>query len=713
MSKKRRKSFVGKPAGVGFSADCGVAGHLAVRGDRVKALALIKKSLGKYRGRAQQYQLLCQGGDCLLGLRKVADAAKVYREAIEVAYEPSAARARIGLAKCLLAEGDHSLALEEIFLAIDAAGKAAKSGYTREGEGEWTLLAVPICPQGIAMRSYWSFLEAGQGLLGREIVDRAKTRAVGSAYRLGIFKGKIAEARGDLAAALKHYEIALASAVLGPRGLPALGGWCRCGRGGAEETLRQKLSCFRGKLSDRAILTSALNLRRRGRGDWTGVVGLKLSGQDEVAASAVLPLRIMMLGNRQRWGEMREVAEELLNVPRLSPEEGAAAVAAAVEAAWQEKGGDGGLEKLVRKAPSQSKARWAANRRLLYLGDGRGCEAFFRRAAQSTPAARACLGEALLIQGKREEANVIFNKLARRENDPARCREAAIVSLLATHSRQEEPPEGELDLIRAYAASVEERGGADGVVGLAGLAIRLRRAGRAKPLAEEIFARSLQIFGDVFFSLVDPKAAVRTLNAVNEAHSVFGGRGGIRDLYLSSAQRCLPMLASGGEGFYRYITSVYGDTFSVDLVGEANKLWDSLSKMRAIPPKWKSAKLLVEAESRVVNLQSRGIDLARVAYSTFGTGVFAARACYLIALSRFGEGGNPAGWAAAGMDSLGRARTESGNAGIVARLEVLGAGVDLAKLGKRTLKWRRRMSFQSVAERVVRDVARVESPVSA
>jgi len=121
----------------------------------------------------------------------------------------------------------------------------------------------------------------------------------------------------------------------------------------------------------------------------------------------------------------------------------------------------------------------------------------------------------------------------------------------------------------------------------------------------------------------------------------------------------------------------------------------------------------VEAEIRANNLQASGVDLAGVAYSTFGTGEFAARACYLLALDRMGKTGDGAAWAVSGLDALGSAKGEEGNLGLRARLEVLGVNFDRRKLGKLELRWRRRMSFRQVAERVLRDLSRVESPTSA
>lgn len=710
MSRKRKRSFLGKPDKGGFAGASGAAGHFAVIGQRDKALSLIKESLSKYKGRAQQYYLLCQGGDCLLAMGKVDDATKVFSEALEAAYEPAAGRARIGLAKCLLAKGEHGRAEDEISRAIDEAGKAAKEGYSRDGEGEWTLLAVPVCPQAIAMRIFPSFNKTGQGRVGRKLLSRAKERAVGEPYRLGVFMAKVDERRGRKEEAVKSYDASLSGAVLGPRALPALGGWCRCSRTVDGGTLRQKLSCFRGKLLDRAVLTAVLNLRGRGAAEWVETSKAKLDGRDRVAVGAVLPLRIMALGNRKKWDEMLAAAEELLATRGLTAQEGAGAVAAAVEARWMREGAAGDIEGLARRAPDAAKARWAGYRRLLHLGDGEGCELFFKSMGRGE-AARSSLGEALLLQGRRDEAREIFTRLAKAEA-PARCRTAALVSLLDTLTPSEEMPPEIGALVRGHADDLERVGGISGVADLAGLVVGLRRGGAGKALAEEMLARTRNAFRASFFTVTEPRSAVNALNSVNAAISSFGGKGGVRDLYLTAAQGCLPMLALGGGGFHRYMVSVYGDTYSLGLVSEADRLWTEVKGLGPVPPRWKAARLLVEAEIRAGNRQASGIDLARASYSAFGTGEFAARACYLLALNGMGMGRSPGGWAAAGLDALGRSRTEAGNLGLVARLEVLGSGVNRQKLGRLELKWRRRMSFRRVAERVVRDLSRVESPTS-
>jgi tetratricopeptide (TPR) repeat protein len=714
MSRKRKRSFFGEPAGSGFGAACGRAGYLAVTGQRARALALIKESLSKYRGRAQQYQLLCQGGDALLGEGKVDDALKIFKEALGAAYEPAAGKARVGLAKCYLLKGDHGKAREAIDLAIDEAGKAAKEGYSRDSEGVWTLLAVPLCPQAIAMRIYRSFFEAGRGGMGVGVLERAARRAVGNAFRLDVFRGRVDEDAGRREAALKRYDGALAGASLGPRALPALAGWCRCASYKDLAVLRQKLSGFRGKLSDRAILTAALNLRSRGRGAWTDMARAELTGGDGVAAAAVLPLRIMLLGNRRRWDGMLGASEKFLEIPGLSPQEIAGGVAAGVEARWQMRGGDGGVEEAARNVRDRAAARWAGYRRLLALGDGAGCEGFFRKFGKSSPAAMASLGKALLAQDKFQEAAGIFAGLARQERAPVRCRGSAIVSLVEAEGRRKEGVSGAtIDLFRSYVDGLAEDGGTMAVAGLASMAVGLRRVRGGKDLAEEALARARRAFDGAFFSCVEARDALIILNAMNEAIATFGGRGGIRDLYLSSAKECHDLIAGGGSHFYQYMVSVYEDTFGLGLVSEAAALWDEVRGRGRIPSKWRGARFLAEAEIRVNNLQASGMDLAASAYSTFGTGKFAARACYLLALDRMGKGGDGAAWAVAGLDALGSAKGEEGNLGLTARLEVLGVNFDRRKLGKLELRWRRRMSFQTVAERVLRDLSRAEAPTSA
>lgn len=709
MRAKRKRSFLGRPSGAGFAARCGLAGHLAVIGERVKALSVIKEALAKFKGRAQQYQLLFQGGDCLFALGKVDDAAKIFKEALEAAYEPAAARARIGLARCLLSKGEYLSAAEEINRAIDEAGKAAKAGYAQDGGGTWTLLAVPLCPQAVAMRVYHSFNQAGQGEIGRKILERARGRAVGKPSRLEIYRGKVDEWRGRLEGAAKRYDGALSGVSLGPRSLAALGGWCRCAGLKDIPSLRQKLSGFQSRLADRASLTAVLNLRARGRGAWVEAAKANFDGR---AAAELLPLRIMTLGNRRQWGEMREAAEQFLALPGLTAQEGAAGVAAVIEAEWQQGNGVEDLEQIARKAPDRAKARWAGYSRLLHLGDGASCELFFRGMGRGSIPAVACLGRALLSQGKREEAREIFARLAQRKGDPLRCQMAALVGLVSARADRSQISEDDGKLVQSRVDELARKGGLEPVLGLASLVVGLRRLAGTKDLAEEVLTQLREAFNETFFALTDPRGALMILTAMNEAFSVFGGKGGIRDLYLSSAQDCLPMLEQGGADYHRYMVAVYGDTYSLGLVTEASRLWTETERAGPVAAKWRAAREVAEAETRANNFQASAITLARNSYSTFGTGEFAARACYLLSLDRLGKGKSPSGWAVAGLDALGRSRGEAGNLGLVSRLEVLGVEFNRQKLGRLERKWRSRTSFRQVAERVVQDLSRVESPIS-
>ncbi len=713
MKPKRKRSFWKTTSGNGFGASCAKAGQLAVLGRREEALSVIKATLGRHRGRAQQYQLLCQGGGCLFGLGRYGEALRVFQEALEAAYEPAGAVARMGIAKCKIATGDPRGAREEVSNSIREASKAARTGYTRDGEGTWTLSAIPLYAQGIAMKIYPTFDKFGKGEIGMEILRETLRVGGGSGYRLKLLLAKLAERKGDRRGALRAYEEAMSPAVLGPRGLSALAGWGRCTQTRDAGVAKQKLSGFRGRLMDRAVLTAATNLRLKGRGVWKNVVEVDLPKQDKPAAVAALQLRVLMLSNRGRWDEMNASAEELLSIPGLTTQEAAGAVAAAGEALWHL--GQGGAERLASKASNKNDARWALHKRLLDLGEGEGAEAFFKSRAGGGGAALFNLGRALALQDKFQESQDVFRKICSREHANPKIGNAALVALLSPLSTALEVPEDGGELLRRRVNKLAEGGGASSIFGLAGLATKLGRIPGRRALAKVPLEEARDIFPSVFFSTTSPRQAVALLNSMNEALEAYGGRGGIRDLYLTTAEGCLPMLKSGGDGYFRYITSVYEATYSSGLVVEAGNFWKEATKEIAVPDKWRAAKMVEEGTRRIYNRQHRGMSLVRSAYFLFGTGPFAAKACYFLSLDELGKGDfrQARPWAQAGLDSLGSEITAGKSAWLRARLEVVAAGLNGRTVGKRWRKWKGLYRWKGTLERVMRDLSIAEAPTSA
>lgn len=707
MRARRKRSFLGAGVGGGFPALCARAGRLAVLGKRSEALGILREGIRAYSGRAQQYQLLCQGGDCLFGLGDMAAAAAMYSEALGAAYEPAAARARLGLARCLLADGKPREALSEVGTAIDEAGKAARQGYIQDGGGQWTLVAVPICAQGIAMRAYPEFAKSGQEARGRALLRKAIALAKGNPYRMTVFLGKLALREGDGRAAEKAFREALGVTKLGPRSLPALRGWCRCSVALGADEIAGKISSYSERMSSRAILAACGGLRAGGNGTWPNVVAVKMGKNcDRVARTEVLSLRAMAAGNRAMWREMATAAEELVTSPGTPPAQAAGAAADAAEARWHL--GKDIPYALAGKAPDPAAAQWAIHRRMAELGDGKDAERFFKARGKSA-AARFNLALALQVQGKKGEGNRILAELASRSDSPWKARNAAVIALLEGSGAAGESRK----IARGRIDKASKKGGAQGLSELSHLATGINRARGPRAISEEALQESMNIFRNLFPLVTEPAEAVRMLRDISETVGSFGGRGGVRDLFLSTGRSCLPMLAGGGDSFFAYIVSVYGDTFRTGMVIEARELWEEVRGISRIPDKWKAARVLLEGEVRVMAGQSSGLPMVERARRAFGTGEFAARACYILALDRMGRGGSASGWAVAGLDALGARRGARSNIDLLARLEVLSAGLDPARLGKRGWRWRRSRTLEEVSGKILRDLSVVESPTSA
>jgi len=706
MSRKRRRSWLESRGGTGFAQDRMTIGFLLSVGKAREALAAAEKALLKHKGRAQQYLLLCQAGRAKLAVGDTTGGEELFRSAIEAAYEPSGAEARAGLARCLLRKGDARGARDVIFTAIKYAGEAGRQDPVEGVDGVCILPPMPVCPSGIAMRIYSSFLRAGKAGGGKEILRQAILSTKIRPYRMTVLLGKLAEGNRDKKAAGRAFSQALETSKLGPRSLPALSGWCRISGIQEQGELVKLLQRYSSKMSSRAALAMSLALRGTANRRWQVPVFFDLPAEsDPVASSELMLLRIAALRGQRRWEEIIKTSSALLSIPKIQAGEIKAAAAAACEASIAI--GKPWSNSFVRTRTNREGASWAAHRAMMVMGAESTAAEFFRGARRKYgPRALSNLAMSLEMGGKVTEARKIYMTLLGRLKDPYRVRAAAARRLVRTYRKDPQlPPEvgSALEQFSQETTQTEV---------LADLAAGLAKSPPARLIADNIYRRARRQLQGEFNHIVNPRIAVRILGKMNNALRSFGGTGGVQRLYFSIGQGCMEWLSKGGPGFFRYSIEVYSDLISTDSVLDAAEMWKTVATAAKIPPKWACAKLVVEAEQAMLNRQARATELAAAAWSKYIIGEYAARACYILGLKELGEGKSPVTWAQRAITALGSRRLEAKNMLLVQKLDILAANVNRDKIPTTSFLARSEGTYKRTLGLLLSDLSRIESPLS-
>lgn len=456
MSKKFSPSTA-KPKSLSnpqtFADYCAGIGYYSLRGKFPEALGLIDIALTKFKSDAERYEILCMAGDCQRKQKIWDEAESLFKIAKDSAYEPVAARARLGLVECDLAKGNFKGAEQNVYAVIDEAKNAQKGRLTTNADGGYTINPSPMSPSAIAMRACSIFDRYGYRDTGTKFLERV----------VGNSPMKSARASGDIAKrseqsdpqkAVNIYTQLLSEPKLGTREVDFLAGLIRVRPDISSQEVAAYIERFRPIAKPHAMFVVATAFRVMGRSEWT-TYATKVSNplnfskkakkaSDHILAAEALKLLAKEAEINKDWSAVSQFSTRLLSTKAIRGPEAVSAIRNLATASLFQNGSidSSKISELCSNAKNPVAARYGVARAMMQSEDFAVAEKLFQEIAADTSArndwrsrARFNLAECYDKNGKSEQSLQVYEEILKDPNLSQKFAVIAATKMIAPMSK--------------------------------------------------------------------------------------------------------------------------------------------------------------------------------------------------------------------------------------------------------------------------------------
>lgn len=363
-------------------------GYYSLRKKYPEALSLIDRGLAKFKHKSERYEILCMAGDCQKNQKIWKEARSLFEIAGKSAYEPVAARAKLGLVECEVAGGSVGEGENTVYKLIDEVKESEERGLTANESGGYTMSPIPMSAGAVAMAACAIFDRYGYRDKGSQFLE----------YSIGGDYKKNARTSGALAKRKEQsqpeeariiYQQLLSLEKLGTREVDFLAGLLRIDPATPSSEISSYMERFRPIAKPRAMFITSCAFRGAGREEWREYA-TKVSNplnfskkakkhSDHILAAEALKLLSKEAGVNKDWTAVAQFSNRLLGMEELTSQE---AVAAVRSIATSEVRRTGTLDKskiydLCDKAKNQKLAKYGVARAMMQIEDYPLAEQFF------------------------------------------------------------------------------------------------------------------------------------------------------------------------------------------------------------------------------------------------------------------------------------------------------------------------------------------------
>lgn len=363
-------------------------GYYSLRGKYPEALELVNQSLSKFKSRAERYEILCMAGDCQKNQKIWGEAESLFKIAEDSAYEPVAARARLGLAECELVKGNVVGAEKSVYSLIDEARSSQKKGLVASKDGGYAASALPMSPSAIAMGACTIFDKYGHKDRGLAVLEYSINGDFkGSARASGMLAKR--KEQSDPSGAKAVYEQLLLGGKLGTREVDFLGGLFRVHPAISNQEVASYIEKFRPIAKPRAMFTVATAFRIAGRPEWVSYASqvsnpFNFSKKAKKLSDHILAVEALKLLNKEAavnkdWSAVSQFSAKILGSGCVSSPEVVAAIRSIATSDVLRSGSldASKITDLCDKAKNQRAARYGVARAMMQIEDFTEAERVF------------------------------------------------------------------------------------------------------------------------------------------------------------------------------------------------------------------------------------------------------------------------------------------------------------------------------------------------
>jgi len=426
-----------------FSDYCAGIGYYSLRDEFPAALALIDTALSKFKSDAERYEILCMAGDCQRKQKIWEEAESLFKIAKDSAYEPVAARARLGLVECDVAKGNVKGAEQNVYAIIDEAKNVQKGRLATNAEGGYTINPSPMSPSAIAMRACSIFDRYGYGETGTKFLEHTVGNAPRQSARAGGTIAKRSEQSNPEKAATIYTQL-LSEPKLGTREVDFLAGLIRVRPDISNQEVASYVDRFRPIAKPRAMFVVATAFRGMGRPEWIPYA-TKVSNplnfskkakkaSDHILAAEALKLLTKEAEIKKDWSAVSQFSTRLLSTKAIGTSEAVSAIRNLATAGLLQSGNidSAKISELCSNSKNPVMAKYGVARALMQVEDFAGAEKLFQEIVADGEArgdwrsrARFSLAECYDKNGKSEQALQVYEEILK---DPNLSQKFAVIA---------------------------------------------------------------------------------------------------------------------------------------------------------------------------------------------------------------------------------------------------------------------------------------------
>lgn len=723
---KTFNSAVSKPKNLdnpqSFQDFCACIGYYSLRKKYPEALGLIDKSLTKFKEKSERYQLLCIAGDCQKNQKIWDEARSLFDLARENAYEPVAARAKLGLIECEMAKGNIAGAEKEAYRLIDETKKSFGSAMTAGEAGGYTLHARPLSHGAVAMQACTIFGKYGYGERGIKFLEYAIGGNYKKSAKTSGFLAKRKEA-SDPNFAKGIYEELLTEEKLGTREVDFLAGLLRIDPNISQQKVDGYLARFRPIAKPRATFVTACAFRDAGRREWmtyaTQVSNpLNFSKKAKKASDHILAAEALKLLSKEAevnrdWSAVSQFSTRLLGSPKVTSQESASAVRSVARADVLQSGSidAGKIADLCGKAKNQKTAKYGVARAMMQIEDYSLAERFFQEVLSDEglsdvwkSKARFNLAECYDRNGKPEQSLQMYEEVLQGPNlDP----KFAVIAAAKMISPMSKMGASQNEIVPKVNGLIDRTSDYVSLLDMA------RIIKQNDTLPAECWKRAYQkgrtLAGTALDNAKTPEVAMKTIFLLGRRQRDLLYYKEFVDDYAKFAEGRLEWLSQAPAPYWEYGAFVFEIMNAMDRPVEADGAWSKFVSSAAKKPSgvdlshyhlFKGIVNLNRGSSEAKTEFAKVIDLAPLH-------VNASRAYYWLSLVDRGRGqwNEAARYAQRGLNAAGVQGGYVWQQNLRKKLAVLANDFDFKKAapGKNHVA-----SYQKAADEVMRDLKKVE-----